>query len=108
MSNQPRLNILMVFTALVVSYVRSKVAGYSLLSSWELFFGNWIIHYFALLFVLLFSGIVDASLRKHILGAEKKVDFSDPELPYQVTVTVLVIAMGFLLLRFWPASDVDF
>ncbi|ANW00103.1 hypothetical protein LMTR13_07800 [Bradyrhizobium icense] len=71
-----------------------------------MFFGSWAIHYFALLFVVFGVGILNAGLHKHVLGTPKDADFSDPELPYQVTVTVLVIALSVMALRYWPASDI--
>jgi hypothetical protein len=95
---------LVVFTGLVVAYVRHGLQHHwKAWGSWGDFFAEWFVHTMG---VALLIGVALAAIiysHKFFLGYDRKE--YGRELTFYIVMTILVAALGIALVSHWPASD---
>ena len=94
---------LVIFTGLVVSYVRHGLQHHwKAWDSWGEFFAEWFVHTMG---VALLMGVALAAiiyLHKFFLGYDRKE--YGRELTFYILMTVLVAALGIAMVSHWPSS----
>jgi hypothetical protein len=98
---------LVIFTGLVVAYVRNGLQHHwNGWDSWGDFFAEWFFHTIgvALLMAVALAAIIYS--HKFFLGYSK--ESYGRELTFYIVMTILVAAIGIAVVAHWPASDDDF
>lgn len=98
---------LVIFTGLVVAFVRHGLQHHwKAWDLWEDFFLAWFFHTMAVALLMAASMAAIIFSHKFFLGYNKE-DYGR-ELTFYILMTILVAALGILVVAHWPASDDEY
>ena len=108
MGFESRVNVLTVITSLVVAYVRHGLeTKWAPWRGYEHFFAAWLIHYFALLFLVFGAGLAITSWHEVFLGEKRDLIQNRVQFQYYIVMTALIAAIGIFILAVVPFSSSD-
>jgi len=98
---------LVIFTGLVVAWVRHGLQyHWKSWGSWGDFFAEWFVHTMGVALLIGFALAAIIYSHKFFLGYDRKE--YGRELTFYIVMTILVTAIGIVVVAHWPASDDDF
>ena len=109
MEAKTRRNILLAISGLIVANVRSLVQNNEFaISSVAVFFGAWIVHYFAVLLVGMAAYVIYSTKRSKYFDDYKDEKPIEPEeFIYIVSIVAIVASLFILFLYFYVPQDTD-